>query len=123
MAKVKPTTIAQYIKLKPKEAQPHLKALYAILKSVAPNAKEVIKWGNPVWEENRILFALSAFKSHVNFMPTQASLLPFAKELEKYKTGKDTIQLRYDQPIPKTLIKKIASHRAKDVRENDSHWM
>lgn len=123
MTKTKPTTFAEYLASKPKEAQKHLRELHSILKAVAPKTKPAIKWGNPVYEENRILFALSAFKSHVNFMPTQASLLPFEKELEKFKTGKDTVQFPYDQPIPKALIKGIATHRAKDVRDNDARWM
>jgi len=123
MAKTKPTTIAEYIASKPKEAQKHLRELHSILKAVAPKAKQAIKWGNPVYEENRILFAFSAFRSHVNFYPAYASLAPFEKELEKYKTGKNSLQLPYDKPIPKALVKKIAIHRAKDVRENDAHWM
>ena len=56
-------------------------------------------------------------------MPTSQALEPFKEELSQYKTGKDTIQLPYDQPLPKGLIKKIAEFRAKQVRENDAKWM
>ncbi len=123
MAKLKPTTVTEYIKDKPKEAQEKLRELRAILKEVAPKAKEALKWGSPVFEEDRILFAYTAFKSHINFMPTHSSLEPFKKELAEYKTGKDTIQFPYDKPLPKALIKKIAAYRARDVRENDAKWM
>lgn len=119
----KPTTIEEYISTAPVEAQEKLIELLLILKKVAPNAKEAIKWGSPILEENRILFAFKAFKSHINFMPTHRTLDHFRKELKEYKTGKDTIQLPYDKPLPKTLIRKIALHRAKDVRKNDSRWM
>jgi uncharacterized protein YdhG (YjbR/CyaY superfamily) len=100
-----------------------LRELRAILKKVAPNATEAIKWGSPVFEENRILFSFKAFKSHINFMPTRSALEPFKEELTGFKTGKDTIQLPYDKPLPKALITKIATYRARDVRENDAHWM
>jgi uncharacterized protein YdhG (YjbR/CyaY superfamily) len=120
---VKPATVSQYISAAPKEGQAHLKELRELLKKVAPKAKEAIKWGSPVFEENRILFAFSAFKNHVNFMPTRKSLDFFRVELKDYKTGKDTIQFPYDKKLPKALIKKIAMHRAKDVRENDAKWM
>jgi uncharacterized protein YdhG (YjbR/CyaY superfamily) len=123
MQKVKPTTIAQYIKAAPPSAQEKLRELHTILKSVAPDAKEAIKWGSPVYEENRILFSFSAFRSHMNFMPTRRTLDHFRDELKDYKTGMDTVQFPYDKPLPKTLIKKLATHRAKDVRENDSKWM
>lgn len=123
MPKIKASSIAEYIRLAPKEAQAHLRELYAILKEVAPKAKENIKWGSPVFEEKRILFAFNAHKSHINFMPTHSSLEPFKDELREFKTGKDTIQLPYGKPIPKALIRRIAIFRAKDVRENGALWM
>ena len=120
---MKPTTVDQYIAAAPEPAKKHLREIRSILKEVAPNATETLKWGNPVFEENRILFAYAAFKSHMNFMPTPASLEPFKEELKAYGTGKGTIQFPYDKPLPKTLIRKIAAHRDKDVRENDARWM
>lgn len=119
----KPTTVHDYIKAAPKVAQKHLKELRSILKDVAPKAVENIKWGSPVLEGKRILFAYNAHKSHLNFMPTRSSLAPFTKELEAYKTGKDTIQFPYDKPLPKSLIKKIAVHRYINVEEKGALWM
>lgn len=123
MAKSKPASISDYIDSAPEYAREKLKQLHELLESVAPKATQGIKWGYPVYEENRILFSFSAHKDHMNFMPTRRALEPFKKELEKYVTGKDTLQLPYDKPIPKTLIRKIATYRAKDVRENDARWM
>ncbi len=123
MPKLKASTVAGYIAAAPLVARKHLKEMRAILKAVVPKAKEGLKWGNPVLEEKRILFAYTAHKSHLNFMPTHSSLEPYKKELAEYTTGKDTIQFPYDQPLPKALIKKIAIHRAYDVRENDARWM
>ena len=123
MAATKPTTVAEYINTAPKEAQYKIREIREILKKVAPDAKETLKWGTPVFEENRILFSYAAFKNHLNFFPTQSALLPFKEELAKYKTGKDSVQFPYDKPLPKLLIRKIAAYRAKDVRENDARWM
>lgn len=123
MAKIKATTVDEYIAAASPQAQEKLQEIRAILKKVAPKATEAIKWGQPVMEEKRILFSYSAFKSHMNFMPTQPSMAPFEKELADYKTGKDTIQFSYDKPLPKELIKKIATYRRKDVLENDARWM
>lgn len=119
----KATTVDEYIKNAPEKAQEMLREIRALLREVAPQAKESIKWGSPVFEENRILFAYAAFKDHINFMPTPSAMEPFKEELEKYKTGKGTIQLPYGKAIPKTLIRKIAEFRASDVRENDARWM
>ncbi|MBK9014024.1 MAG: DUF1801 domain-containing protein [Saprospiraceae bacterium] len=123
MDKPKPTTVDQYIIAAPPDAQEKLLEIRSILKAVAPDAVEQIKWGQPVLEQQRILFSFSAFKSHLNFMPTGQSMSPFQAELAGYKTGKDTIQFPYDKPLPKALIQKIAAHRLKDVLENDAKWM
>ena len=123
MPKTKPATVAEYISSAPKEAQKNLREMRAILKKVAPRATEAIKWRVPVFEENRILFAFAAFKSHINFMPTPSAMKPFREELVNYKTGKGTIQFPHDKPLPKTLIRRIAAHRAKELREKDVKWM
>ena len=123
MAKTKPTTIDEYIEAAPREAQAKLREIRAVLKKVAPGAKEALKWGSPVFEEGRILFSYSANKSHLNFSPTGPAMEPFKEELSKFKTGKDTIQFPYDKPLPKGLIQKIAAFRAKQVKENDARWM
>ena len=123
MVKARPTTVSEYIENAPAVGQEKLREIRQILKEIVPNATEGIKWGAPILEEKRILFSFSAFKTHINFMPTRRTLDSFRDELKDYVTGRDTIQFPYDKPLPKGLIKKIAKHRAKDVQENDSHWM
>lgn len=123
MPVTKPTSVSDYLDAAPKEARAKLREIRAILRTVAPNATETLKWGMPVFEEKRILFAFAAFRAHLNFMPTPAAMKPFAKELAKYTTGKGSIQFPYDRPLPRTLIKRIAAYRLKEVREKDARWM
>ncbi|MFN8211175.1 MAG: DUF1801 domain-containing protein [Bacteroidales bacterium] len=123
MAKIRATTVDEYIDAAPPQAREKLSQLRSILLELAPGSEEAIKWGNPVLIGKRILFAYPAYKSHINFMPTASSLEPFRDELAEFKTGKDTIQFPYDKPLPEKLIRKIALHRVKDVNENDAKWM
>jgi len=120
----RPTTIAEYIRAAPREGQPHLRRLYAILKSVAPKAEETIKWGNPFFVEPRFLFAFSAHKAHVSFAPMASGLDPFRKDLQKHKSTKNFLQVPYDKPLPEALIRRIAERRLRDVRErkDDAFW-
>jgi uncharacterized protein YdhG (YjbR/CyaY superfamily) len=124
MAGKKPTTIAGYIQAAPGEGQAHLHQLYAILKSVAPEAEEAIKWGTPFFVEPRFVFAFSAHKAHLSFAPSAAALEQFRKELEQYKTTKNFLQIPYNKPLPETLIRKIANYSLKLVREreDDAFW-
>jgi uncharacterized protein YdhG (YjbR/CyaY superfamily) len=123
MATTKPATIAEYISAAPKARRKSLREIRAILKKAAPRAKEAIKWSTPVFEEKRILFAFAGFRSHLNFMPTPSAMKPFRKELAKYKTGKGSISFPYDKPLPRTLIRRIAAQRVKELREKDARWM
>ena len=123
MSKIKPANVDEYINAAPTIAQGKLREIRSILKKVAPNATELLKWGYPVFMENRILFSYSAHKTHINFMPTGPAMEPFKEELSEFITGKDTIQIPYDRSLPGRLLQKIAEYRIKDVRENDAKWM
>lgn len=120
--KKKPTNIAEYLQAAPEAGQEKLKELRAILKEVAPTARELLKWGKPAFESDTILFAYSAHKSHLSFIPTGPALKPFEKELSGYTVKKDSVQFFYDQPLPKELIRKIAAYRKQDVEERDAKW-
>jgi len=124
MAGKRPTTIAEYIRAAPPEGQPHLRRLHAILKNVAPEAEEAIKWGTPFFVEPRFLFAFSAHKAHLSFVPTAAALAAFAKELEEHSTTKGTLRILYKESLPEDLIRKIARYCVKELRarESDSFW-
>jgi uncharacterized protein YdhG (YjbR/CyaY superfamily) len=120
MAKKRPATIKEYIEAAPPEARSHLRQLYRILKSVAPDRTEAIKWGVPVFWERRILFGFAAYKAHISFGPGPAAIKRFSRELAKHKTGKGTIQIPYDQPLPEDLVRKIAAYCITDAGENDA---
>ena len=75
----------------PEIAQAKLKEMRSILKSVAPDANEGLKWGKPVFESVTILFAYSAHKSHLSFIPTGPAIKPFKKELTGYTVKQDSI--------------------------------
>ena len=124
MASKRPTTIAEYIRAAPREGQPHLRRVYAILKSVAPKAQEVIKWGNPFFIEPRFLFAFSAHKAHLSFVLMEGGLEPFRKDLAKHRTTKGTLTIPYDKPLPEALIRKIAKYRVRTLRgrDDDAFW-
>jgi uncharacterized protein YdhG (YjbR/CyaY superfamily) len=124
MAVERPTTIAAYIAAAPREGRPHLRRLYAILKSVAPKAEEAIKWGAPFFIEPRFLFSFSAFKAHLAFAPMAAALDAFREELQDHESTRNYLKVRYDEPLPEALIRKIAKHSVRMVRQrkDDSFW-
>jgi uncharacterized protein YdhG (YjbR/CyaY superfamily) len=122
VASKRPATVAEYIAAAPLEGQPHLRRLRAILRSVAPNADEVIKWGAPFYVNPRFLFSFSAFRHHCVLAPTPAALAAFSKELAKHQTTKNYLKIPYDEPLPENLIRKIAKYRIRNMGEGKGFW-
>lgn len=118
----KPTTVEEYIEQLPEVAKEKISDLRSVLKSVVPEAKESLKWGKPVFESDTILFAYSAHKAHLTFVPTGPALKPFESELSEFSTQKDSIQFPYKNPLPEQLIRKIAQFRKDDVELREAKW-
>ena len=119
----RPKTVTEYIAAAPKESQKKLREMRDILKKAAPKAVESIKWGSPVFESTRILFAFNAIKGNISLMPTPRVIRAFAKDLKGYATGKATVKFPVDKPLPRVLIRKMAAFRVKELREKDIRWM
>jgi uncharacterized protein YdhG (YjbR/CyaY superfamily) len=119
-----PSTIPEYIEAAPPAGHAHLRRLYEILKEIAPDAREAIKWNTPFFIEPRFLFAFSAFKAHLSFTLTESDHEPFRKELEKFKTTKGLLKIPYKDPLPEDLIRKIVERRLRELsaRKDDSFW-
>jgi uncharacterized protein YdhG (YjbR/CyaY superfamily) len=122
MGKEKPTNVEEYIVQLNGIAQEKCKEMRSILRGIVPDATEGLKWGKPVFESETILFAYSAHKSHLSFVPTGPALLPFIEELSEYNVKKDSIQFSYDKPLPIKLIQKIAKYRKEDAEERGAKW-
>jgi uncharacterized protein YdhG (YjbR/CyaY superfamily) len=120
--KIKPATIAGYIKSAPAEAQEKLGEMLACIRAAAPGAKESLKWGMPAFSYKRILVTFAVFKHHIGFYPTPSAVKAFAKSLKKFKTAEGSIQFPLDKPLPLSLIRKITMFRVKESLEEDKKW-
>ena len=71
------------------------------------------------------MFAFSAHKAHLGFTASLEALEPFREELERHETTKAGIlKVRYDEPLPEDLIRRIAENRLQAVseRDDDGFW-
>ncbi len=107
--------VDEYIKSAQKEAQPKLRELRMVIKSAAPKAEEGISWGVPFYKYHGLLAGFVALKNHVDFGLAFALQSKDREMLEKkgYMTGKKTIQIKFDQKVPTTVIREILKAKAK----------
>jgi uncharacterized protein YdhG (YjbR/CyaY superfamily) len=58
-----------------------------------------------------------AFKTHIGMYPiTPPVKKKFAKELSRFEGGKGTIRFPLDEPIPYSLIARIAKYKAAEAK-------
>ena len=116
MKMYKAKDVDTYIASSDREARPILKEIREIIKSTIPEVKEKISWGVPFYRYHGELGGFAAYKNHVSFGCGGPVLQSEDREMleEKgYKTGKKTIQIKFDQKVPTTAIKQILKAQAK----------
>lgn len=102
-----PKDIDEYIQGFPKPVQQRLQVIRALVHKNAPPATEVIRYGMPtfLWHGHLVLFA--AFQKHIGLFSVPTGHKDFIDDLAGYKTGKGSLQLPHDKPLPEKLIARI----------------
>ncbi|OQB74825.1 MAG: hypothetical protein BWX90_00171 [bacterium ADurb.Bin132] len=113
----KPKNIDEYISSFPDETRLLLEKMREVIKSAAPEAKEVISYQMPAFKLDSVLVYFAAHKNHIGFYPTSSPIVVFKKELLPYKQSKGAIQFPFDRPIPFDIVKKIVEFRVEEDRQ------
>jgi len=107
--------IDSYIAVQPKEVKPYLENLRRTIKSVAPEAEEVISYNMPAFKYHGMLVGFAAAKNHCGFYPwTSRTVEQFKDDLKDFSTSKGAIRFSMEKPLPVALVKKIVKARMKE---------
>ena len=117
VAKIKPTSIEEYIDAAPVDTQKKMQQLHACIRKAAPGAAESLKWRMPAYSYRKILVTFAVFKNHIGFYPMPSAIKAFAKDLSKYKTASGSVQFPLDKRLPLGLVSKIVKFRIKENLE------
>ncbi|WP_114854872.1 iron chaperone [Brachybacterium sp. YJGR34] len=121
----KPTTVEEYIAEHEEPAGEVLRELRALSREVVPAAAEELKWGSPaiVHPRGTILLVYSAHRRHANITFTPSTREAFAAELTTFETGKGSVKLFYDRPVPRELLRRMIAHRLEEFERRGVLWM
>lgn len=109
---VAPDVESYFETVQPAAFRNSLKELRALIRSAAPEADEVISYGQPTFKQHGHLVAYAAFKRHLSFFPMSSSIIAaHASALAGFKTSAGTIQLRPETPIPAAVVTAIVQER------------
>jgi len=95
-----------------------LELIRSTVRSLAPEAQEVIAYGIPTFKLDGNLVHYAAFKAHCSFFPGRAlQNEAFSQELGGYTIAKGTIQFTPDNPLPDELVARIVTLRIAENRD------
>jgi uncharacterized protein YdhG (YjbR/CyaY superfamily) len=117
-AKPVPADVDAYIAAASSEARPTLTALRRLIRATVPDATEGISYGVPFYQRHGQLAGFAAYRRHVSFGPAGDPLAPADRELLEqggYKTGTQTVQIRFDQEVPASVIERLLRVRAAEL--------
>lgn len=120
----RPTSVEEYLAAFPDEARRRLTGLRALCLEAAPDAVEGLKWGYPAYWTGTILFMFSGHREHASVAVTPTALDAFRGELEAlgHGTGKGSVRLPYDRPVPTELVARLLAHRAREYEVDGVTW-
>jgi uncharacterized protein YdhG (YjbR/CyaY superfamily) len=82
------------------------------LRTVAPDLRESIRYDMPLFEYAGAYLYAGAWKEHLGLYPVYPASDPALEaEIAPYRSGKDTVQFKYNKPTPFDLIARIARDR------------
>lgn len=119
----KPKDVDSYIANSPSGVQPILEELREIITSTIPEAEESISYNVPFYKFHGVHVGFSAFKNHATFgIGADVFQSKDRKMLEEkgYKTGKETIQIRYDQEVPATALNQLLKAKLKEANRGEN---
>lgn len=103
----KPNTVDEYILNANPKASPLMTELRSFILKTIPDCTEKIAWNVPNYFLGKMVCGFAAYKHHISFgANTEALNEDVSKQLQRlrYKTGKKTIQIKFDQKIPESFI-------------------
>lgn len=88
-----------------------LEKLRAQIMAAAPDAEEVISYGQPTFKLHGHLVAYGAFKKHLSFFPMSSTLIQAIPGAAAFATSSGTMQFQPEKPIPAALVTKLVKAR------------
>lgn len=107
-----PPDIDTYIAAQSEPARSILGQLRTAIRTAVPEATESISYSMAAFHyRGQPLVYLAAWKHHIGLYPV-AFDTAFEAEIAPYRAARDTVQLKYDRPVPRELVGRIAAARA-----------
>lgn len=114
--KPQPATVDEYIATWPADVQTRMQAIRQAMRDAAPQATEALKYAVPTFVYmDKNLISFGGAKNHIGIYPTPSATEAFAEKIGRYRSGRGSVQLPLDEPVPTDLIRELTAFRAAEV--------
>jgi uncharacterized protein YdhG (YjbR/CyaY superfamily) len=109
--------IDNYLAALPWKQKEALEKVRRIIKSVVPDAGELISTRVPAFTyKGKVFIGFSATRHHLSLLIMRTHVIDALKEdLQAYETSKSVIRFSPDKPLPQSLVKKIINARIREI--------
>jgi uncharacterized protein YdhG (YjbR/CyaY superfamily) len=114
-------TVDDYLSGLPESERSTLERLRKTIKSIVPDATEVISYQIPTFRyQGRPLVGFGATREHCTlFLMSTAIIGAFKDDLKGYEVGRGSIKFRAEKPLPYSLVSKLVKARIAENLELD----
>ena len=115
---MKNKNVDAYIASQPVAVREMLKQIRSIIRSIVPDAEEVISYQVPSYKYHGMLVGFGIHKNGCSLYTMNTKILgSLSKELKDLEYSGSTIHFNPQRPLPVALIKKLVRQRMKENEE------
>lgn len=108
MATATPASVEEYLAGLPDDVRPTAQLVRDTILAAAPGAEEGIRYQMPVVAlDGSYVVHWAAWKHHLGLYPVPVLDGALEAELAPRRSGKDTVKIRFDEPVPVELIDQL----------------
>jgi uncharacterized protein YdhG (YjbR/CyaY superfamily) len=103
-----PASVEEYLAGLPDDVRPIAQLVRDTIMAAVPGAEEGIRYQMPVVTlDGSYVVHWTVWKQHLGLYPVPPLDGPLERELAPRRSGKDTVKVRFDEPVPVELIDRL----------------
>jgi uncharacterized protein YdhG (YjbR/CyaY superfamily) len=116
-ATVSKQAIDEYLGTLDEPKRATLERLRETIVAILPEAEQCISYGMPAFKlDGKTIAGFAAFKNHLSYLPHSGAVISaLARETAGYTATKGSLHFPVDEPLPKTLVKKLLDARIEEA--------
>ena len=109
-------SVDAYVAALPPQARSVADSIRQTIRIAAPDSVEAISYQMPCFKwKGQYLIHFGAWKKHIGLYPIPKGTPAFEQQVSPYVTGKGTVRLPLEDPIPHDLVRAMVTFRMKEI--------